>query len=81
MKANLMKRPPTTDGMMNLRSLVEKSADADLLREMIGLLPRRSGLALTTSWKPAYGSAHPAVSPPIAAGILGQPAKAILEFA
>ena len=25
-----------TDDMMNLRSLVEKSADADLLREMIG---------------------------------------------
>jgi hypothetical protein len=25
-----------TDDMMNLRSLVEKSTDADLLREMIG---------------------------------------------
>ena len=25
-----------TDDMMNLRALVEKSADADLLREMIG---------------------------------------------
>mgnify|MGYP000199764869 CR=1 FL=1 len=25
-----------TDDMMNLRSLVEKSVDADLLREMIG---------------------------------------------
>jgi len=31
-----MERPPMTDDMMNLRSLVEKSADADLLREMIG---------------------------------------------
>ena len=30
-----------TDDMMNLRSLVEKSADADLLSAMIGsLLPR-----------------------------------------
>lgn len=25
-----------TDDMMNMRSLVEKSADADLLRQMIG---------------------------------------------
>lgn len=31
-----MERPLMTDDMMNLRSLVEKSADADLLREMIG---------------------------------------------
>lgn len=28
-----------TDEMMNVRSLVEKSADADLWREMIGLRP------------------------------------------
>jgi transposase-like protein len=35
-KLNLMERPPMTDDMMNLRSLVEKSADADLLHEMIG---------------------------------------------
>jgi hypothetical protein len=35
-KTNLMERSPMTDDMMNLRSLVEKSADADLLREMIG---------------------------------------------
>jgi hypothetical protein len=35
-KTNLMDRPSMTDDMMNLRSLVEKSADADLPREMIG---------------------------------------------
>ena len=29
-------RPPMTDDMMDLRSLVEKSADADLLRKVIG---------------------------------------------
>jgi hypothetical protein len=33
-------RPEMTDDMINLRSLVEGSADADLLREMFGLLPR-----------------------------------------
>ena len=36
-----------TDDMMNLRSLVEKSADADLLRE-------NSGLTLS-AFRPAYG--------------------------
>lgn len=29
-----------TNNMMDLRSLVEKSADADLLREMVALRPR-----------------------------------------
>jgi len=36
-KTNLRGRPPITDEMMNLCSLVEKRADTDLLREMIGV--------------------------------------------
>jgi transposase-like protein len=40
-KTNLTERPPMTNDMMNVRSLVEKSADADLLREMIGFAAER----------------------------------------
>jgi putative transposase len=39
--ANLTERPSMTDEMMSLRALIEKAADADLLREMIGFAAQR----------------------------------------
>ncbi|PYE30782.1 hypothetical protein C8J35_11445 [Rhizobium sp. PP-F2F-G38] len=44
-----------TDDMMNLRSLVEKSADADLLREMIGFAGEKL-MALEVGTKTGAGS-------------------------
>ena len=45
-----------TDDMMNLRSLVEKSADAGLLREMIGFGAEKL-MALEVSVKTGSGLA------------------------
>ena len=45
-----------TDDMMNLRSLVEKSADADLLREMIGFAAEKlMALEVGTKTGAGYG--------------------------
>jgi transposase-like protein len=38
---NLTERPPMTEEMMSLRTLIEKAPDADLLREMIGFAAQR----------------------------------------
>lgn len=56
LKTNLMERSPMTDDMMNLRSLVEKSADADLLREMIGFAAEKlMALEVGTKTGAGYG--------------------------
>jgi putative transposase len=45
-----------TEDMMNLRSLVEKSADADLLREMIGFAAEKlMALEVGAKTGAAYG--------------------------
>lgn len=49
-KLNLMERPPMTDDMMSLRSLVEKSADADLLCEMIGFAAEKLRCPVAPAW-------------------------------
>ena len=49
-----------TDDMMNLRTLVEKSADADLLREMISFAAvRLMELEVVASTGAAYGEKNP----------------------
>lgn len=40
-RTNPTEEPLTTDAMTSLRTLVEKSADADVLREMIGFAAER----------------------------------------
>jgi transposase-like protein len=54
------KEPPMTDDMMNLRTLVEKTPDANLLREMIGFAAQRlMELEVESQTGAAYGEKNP----------------------
>src|SRR5207342_659943 len=58
--ANATEEPPMTDDMMNLRTLVEKTPDADLLREMIGFAAQRlMELEVEGQAGAAYGEKNP----------------------
>jgi hypothetical protein len=49
-----------TDDMMNFRTLVEKSSDADLLREMIGFAAERlMEMEVGAATGAGYGEKHP----------------------
>lgn len=72
-----------TDEMMNLRTLMEKTPDADLLREMIGFAAQRlMELEVEGQTGAAYGEKNPSVWPSATATATGsgRPAPARSNF-
>jgi putative transposase len=54
------RRPPMTDATMNLKTLIEKTSDADLLREMIGFAAERlMELEVGAATGAGYGEKNP----------------------